>query len=114
MSDEVRYYIISAIISAVIGFLVTLILTKFVKSNKEQKDYNDNMKRLAISNTAMTLYHLWKECEHYGYRSTSDTLAWKNLAAPYFALGGDDYIHDIEKKFYALPLREAYEAPKQK
>jgi len=84
---EILSYIISDIAFMLATFIVTYIL------------YAIRIKKSTMYLLQINIYVLFKECKKVGYRTIPDSKAFFNLLSQYYKLGGDDYIHDVEKRF---------------
>jgi len=89
MSDLVKC-ILSDIGFGILTFIVTYII------------YSVRIKKSVMILLQINIYNLYKECKNANYRTPIDSKAFNSMLEQYFMLGGDDYIHEVQRRFNKL------------
>lgn len=88
--NEIVKVVLSDIAFSIFTFIVTYIV------------YTIRIKKSVMVLLQINIYNLYKGCETAQYRTAIDSKAFASMLKQYYALGGDEYIHDVERRFYAL------------
>lgn len=96
MLEKILSTLITIIVSGSFGYLVS-----FVKNTKKREKAQNNALLTILQNSLTNIYYVYNEVREIPDYALKN---WVNLLTAYEDLGGDDYIHELDKRIKTMKV----------